>query len=181
VNDVEWLVAVGVAVALMFLAWLATVLAVVWALYRSNRVDPAARGMAPLSWLLSPAAPARLHRRLRGAVRLARGAGARGRAGRRRELVDELAQHAVALDRDLVLAAAFPRPLRRERLAVLAAATAQVEASAVRLADLAVASAAPVRPWGEPADADGLRQLAEHIDHLAGAHEELRRVEAVSS
>ena len=164
---------------LIFLAWLTTVLVVVWALRRSNRVDPKVRGMAPLWWLVSPGSSARLHRRIRGAVHLARCSAGRDRAGRQRELVEELAHHAVALDRDLVVAAAFPRPLRRQRLAALTDATVSIEASAVRLADLAAASAVPVRPWGEP-EPDGLRRLAESIDHLAGAHDELRRVEAVS-
>jgi hypothetical protein len=176
---VDWLVALAGAMIVMLLVWLMTVLTVLWALRRSNRVDPSVRGTAPLTWLVSPGSAARLHRRIRGAVQLAHRVG-RGRAGHHRELVSELSRHAVALDRELVVASAFPRPHRRGRLAALAAATSSIEASAIRLADLARASATPVPSWGDAAEPDGLHRLAERIDHLAGAHDELRRIEAVS-
>lgn len=175
----EWLVALAGAMTVLLLGWLTTVLVVYWALRRSNRVDPSVRGTAPLTWLVSPGSAARLHRRVRGAVQLARHSGG-GPRGRQPELVRELARQAVALDRDLVVAAAFPRPHRRARLAALAAATSSIEASAVRLVDLAAASAVPVRSPGEASEPDGLHRLAEQIDHLAGAHDELRRLDAVA-
>jgi hypothetical protein len=41
-----------------------------WRLRRLNRVDPARNSAAPLRWLVSPAEPARLHRRLRTVARV---------------------------------------------------------------------------------------------------------------
>ena len=109
----DWLVALAGAMTVMLLVWMTTVLTVLWALRRSNRVDPSVRGTAPLTWLVSPGSAARLHRRVRGAVQLARRVG-RGSAGQQRELVSELSRQAVALDHELVVASAFPRPHRRQ-------------------------------------------------------------------
>ncbi len=41
-----------------------------WRMARANRVSPAVRSPAPLSWLWSPSRAARMHRRLRVAVAL---------------------------------------------------------------------------------------------------------------
>jgi hypothetical protein len=166
------LLALATVMVLTLLAWLAVLLTVLWALRRANRVDRRVPGAAPFSWLWSPRQPARLHRRLRAAVRLARHGG-NGPARGTGHLVDELAGHAVTLDRQLVTVACCPAALRRTRLAELSAATATVEASAMRLTEVAsVASSLPT-------DGSALRHLAERIDHVAAAHAELRRVEAV--
>jgi hypothetical protein len=165
------LLALATVMVLTLLAWVVAVLTLLWALRRANRVDARVRAPAPITWLWSPRQPARLHRRLRGAVRLARRSG-NGPGGGTRHLVDELAGHAVALDRHLITAACCPASLRRARLADLAVRTATIEASAVRLTEVA-ASVAP------PADGSALQHLAERIDHVAVAHAELRHLETV--
>jgi hypothetical protein len=201
--DVEQvLAALAVVMVLMVVAWVGSLLAVVLAVRRANRVDRRVATPAPLTWLFSPRAGARLHRRLRAAVRLAqhstpvhahgsirarrtparpgrahplRGRAARGRSPHE-ELVDELAGRAVALDRQVVAAAAGPAASRRGRLAAVAADTALLEAAASNLAEVAAAASMP--PGG---DRDLTRDLVERIDHLAAAHAELRRLEAVPS
>ena len=56
-------------VALVIVATVAAGTALVMrALIRANRVSPRRRSAAPLSWLISPRLPARLHRRLQRAV-----------------------------------------------------------------------------------------------------------------
>src|SRR5688572_20755962 len=83
-----------------------------WQLARSNRILPDTPTTAPILWLWSPTQPARLHRRLRGAVRPLPlpAAGRRGRAatagpaGPHLELMQTVASQAVAVDHELVRA-----------------------------------------------------------------------------
>ena len=42
----DWLVALAGAMTVMLLVWMTTVLTVLWALRRSNRVDPSVRNPA---------------------------------------------------------------------------------------------------------------------------------------
>src|SRR3954465_12263710 len=97
-------------------------LVVLWRLRRRNRLHPRWPTSAPLSWLLHPGAPARLHRRLRHAVATAhyrsRGLGRHKVPGSRvGDLISELLHEAAAVDEQLVLAGRAPRPIRRRLLA----------------------------------------------------------------
>src|SRR5687768_5515315 len=74
------------------------------ALARTNRVSPTIPTLAPLTWAVLPERPARLHRRLRRAIAMARVAaashvssGGRG-GGTIPELVSELERRACVVD-----------------------------------------------------------------------------------
>src|SRR3954469_207569 len=127
-------------------------LVVLWRLGRRNRLHPRWPTMAPLSWLIHPGRPARLHRRLRHAVATAHyrtpGRGRHKVPGSSvDELISELLQEAAAVDEQLVLAGRAPRPIRRRLLAVASPQVAKLEQIAARLALLVSASA---RPGGAP-------------------------------
>lgn len=105
------------------------------ALIRANRIAPGRRSAAPLTWLVSPRLPARLHRRLRRAVQVsdfsvgtvAPTAAALGDVAR------ELTAHAASLDDWLVAARSLHPLARRPRLAQLTAEVREIELSAARL------------------------------------------------
>ena len=98
-----------------------------------NRVVPEVRSPAPLGWLWSPRAAARLHRRLRGSVLSARMA----LDGSFADLAREVEERAVALDRQLVAADRARLPARTRLVADLRDEVAQVEALDQRLVSMA--------------------------------------------
>jgi len=157
------------ALAVLTVAALATaavgVLGALWALRRRNRVHPRHRSAAPLTWLASPAAAARAHRQLRGAVALTRS----GVAPALADQAAELGRHAVGLDAELVHAARLPRPHRRQRVRALQAHVLVVERTAVQLVDLSRRPATPC----PPAPTDELARLAERVGLVAAARDEL--------
>lgn len=87
----------------------AVILLLRWHLGRRNRVHPKVRSPAPLHWLVSPTAPARMHRRLQTTVRVAS-------VHERREVPIAVAEQAVELDRRVVLAARHPGRARSSAL-----------------------------------------------------------------
>lgn len=154
---------------------------------RANRVRPDVDTGAPLWWLVSPAATARLHRRLRSAVVLA--SSARPAAPRRRwwrwrrpteegpmsTIALQLEQHAVALDRDLVLASRLRGPTRRAVLDPTGRQVVAVERLATRLA--AASRPDPRSPFTlAPAPAT-LERLDDELRALEGARDEIARIE----
>ncbi len=108
---------------------------VIRALGRANRVASGRRSAAPLSWLASPRAPARFHRRLRRAVGAAEfSVGSLAPAAvPLRDVAGELVGRAVAIDDCLVAAGALHPAARRPRLLQLASEVREVEGSAARL------------------------------------------------
>ena len=120
-----------VAVAVMALS----VALLMRALIRANRVAPGRRSAAPLTWLVSPRLPARLHRRLRRAVGVSQFAvgSIAPAAVPLREVAGELTARAVSLDDWLVPAQCLHPVARRPRLAQLTAEVRQIEVSAARL------------------------------------------------
>jgi hypothetical protein len=74
-------------------------------LRRRNRIHPKVSSPAPLRWLVSPAAPARLHRRLQTTVRVAS-------IHAPRKPLSDVALQAIELDRRVVLAARQPHGAR---------------------------------------------------------------------
>ncbi|MEA3019591.1 MAG: hypothetical protein QOI47_1115 [Actinomycetota bacterium] len=154
-------------------------LVVLWRLRRRNRVHPQWPTMAPLSWLVHPGTPARLHRRLRHAVATAqyRSPG----KGRHRvpgssvdELIAELLHEAAGVDEQLVLADRAPRAIRKRILGVTIPQVAKLEAIAARLAILVSASA---RPGGVPA-ANALLALEDRLDAIEVSRQEIADLEA---
>ena len=102
---------------------------------RANRVAPGRPSPAPLSWLASPGAPARLHRRLRRAVTTA-DVSARRIAPAAVALADvaaEITARAVAVDDGLVAASGLHPMARRGPLSDLTREVRDIEACAGRL------------------------------------------------
>jgi hypothetical protein len=168
-----------VCMVLTFVVASSAGLVVLWRLRRRNRLHPRWPTMAPLSWLVHPGAPARLHRRLRHAVATAHYR-APGR-GRHRipsssvdELINELLHEAAALDEQLVLAGRAPRAIRRRIIDVTAPQVAKLEGIAARLAVLVSASA---RPGGAPA-ATMILTLEDRLDALEVSRQEIADLEA---
>lgn len=155
---------------------------------RRHRVDPAVRTGAPITWLVDPRTPARLHRRLARvgttACTVADDQRARsepiGRRARRRfrrvepspllTTADELREQAVALDHQLVRLSLLAPPARRAMLADLGRAVDEVEQATARLALISAEVRAPrALATDDPAVVD----LARRVDWLAQAHAEL--------
>jgi hypothetical protein len=150
-----------------------------WRLRRRNRLHPSWPTAAPVTWLVHPGRPARLHRRLRAVVATAhyRPPG----RGRHKvphssvdELILELLHEAAAVDDQLVLAGRAPRPVRRQILSVTAPQVAKLEAIAGRLAVLVSASA---RPGGAPA-ANAILALEDRLDAIEVSRQEIADLEA---
>lgn len=154
-------------------------IAFLWRLRRRNRLHPSWPTGAPVSWLVHPGRPARLHRRLRAAVTTAhyRPPG-RGRHKIPQASVDELVasllHEAVAVDEQLVLAGRAPASVRRRLVATSAPQVAKLEAVAGRLAVLVSASA---RPGGVPA-ATAIQALEDRLDAIEVSRQEIADLEA---
>jgi hypothetical protein len=169
----EVLVAVAVFGVAALTLFAGAVIYARWRLRRQLRVRPSTRSAAPTSWLVSTSEPARLHRRLRKAATVARLAGARGDATTA-SLAADIEDHAVALELHLVM---LSRVWRRERASrkQLVAQVVQLELLSGRLAASAVEITRPrALTAGSP---DALAELAERIDALDAARQELATLE----
>lgn len=158
------------------------------AVWRANRVVPDRRTQAPISWLVSPREPARLHRRLRRAAEVSNGAVAPMRSASKRrqpdkalsplvQVADDLIAEAVQLDDRLPQAAgAFPQ-WRGQLLHELAAQVKEVEAAAVRLVQLSVTWQMEMRRAAElPTAGVAPLELRARLDAVEAALAELRPV-----
>jgi hypothetical protein len=154
-------------------------IALLWRLRRRNRLHRSWPTSAPVTWLVHPGRPARLHRRLRAAVATAsyRPPG-KGRHKVPQSSVDELVtallHEAVAVDEQLVLAGQAPASVRRRLVATSAPQVAKLEAVAGRLAVLVSASA---RPGGVPA-AEAIQALEDRLDIIEVSRQEIADLEA---
>ncbi len=167
-----WLIIAAVAVAA------AVVGLVRGRLKARHRVDPRVRTDVPYWWQLSPAPPARLHRRLARATAVARDGRERSRPPKKRlrrrspspldHLVDQLSAEAVAIDGHLVLVSRLDRTERARLLGGLDGQVRQVEHLAGRVAMLGVEAAAP------PERTDGPSAVDE-IEAQVGLLEQSRR------
>ncbi len=111
-------------------------------LVRANRVVPGRRSPAPLSWLWSWRAAARLHRRLRRAMQVAGYLMVPFESAPDADLVgvaDTLAARSAHLDERLVAVSVMAPPWRGKLLRELSAAVAEVESSVCHLERVAVA------------------------------------------
>jgi hypothetical protein len=154
-------------------------------LHLRNRVQPAVPTDAPLTWLVDPRSPARLHRRLTGVGRSARLVAARHRLPARRfrrapeqppmvALATELADRATRLDHEVARLARLAPAARREPLARAADAVAAMERAAVRLGEISDEVRAP-----RVLDLDhaGLLDVAGQLERLAEAHAALAEID----
>ncbi len=148
--------ALGSIAAVIAIAVVVTVLVVRWRLARRNRVHPKVPSAAPLRWLVAPSTPARLHRRLQTTVRVAS-----ARSGR--VLPAAVADHAVELDRRVVLAARQPYRSRSAALRALGAEADELDRLALALC--------------RPPDPDAVGDPYERLAALVDAHAELDAVD----
>lgn len=153
---------------------------------RHHRVDPAVPTDAPLSWLVDPRQPARLHRRLAKVGTTATLVAGDHRPAPRRFrrpappsplalTADELVAQAVVLDRQVTRLAALPAPARRQPLIELGRGIEELELASTRLVGL---SARVRAPQGLDTEDPVLTDIARRIDHLADAHQELSDLDA---
>ncbi|HXH59516.1 hypothetical protein [Iamia sp.] len=161
-----------------FLIVRAAVLLGARALARRNRVSPTLASPAPLTWLGQPGAAARLHRRLRAAVAVARAASASAPSAERlADLSAELEQEAVAIDSHLVVISHLTGKDRRLRLAPLALQVQRVEQVASQISLHAAQSQAPLRADGQRSTLD---DLAHQLEVLEEARTEVTDIEAAA-
>jgi len=152
---------------------------------RRNRVRPTEPDDVPLFWLISPQAPARLHRRLVAAARAAQLVAERhrpvGRRARRMEpptivvLCEQLEAHAASLDAHLAFAMRLAPAARRRVLANLAPGVSEIERTTVRISVMSAEMRAPVVLAEH---VDGIAEMSTRLDALESAHATLREVEA---
>jgi hypothetical protein len=130
----EFYTAVLVVNLLIAVAFVLPAALVLRKLRRANRVAPGRRSRAPLSWLVSLAAPARLHRRLRRAVAAADLSVAMSPAAQAlQDVAGELVARAISLDDCLVAVNALHPAVRRDHLTQLTAEVREIELSTARL------------------------------------------------
>jgi hypothetical protein len=153
------------------------VLPAAWVLHklrRANRVEPGRRSAAPLSWLVSLGAPARLHRRLRRTVSAANLSVAISPAAQAlQDVASELVERAISLDDRLVAVNALHPALRRTHLTQLAASVREIELSTGRLHRLS--SDWRLRLDQAAASATPFPDLHERMDSVEAALRELPR------
>jgi hypothetical protein len=177
--------AVATAGIVLIIFWVGAALAlgVAWrGVRRHNEVSARRPLRPPLRWLAAPGLCGRLHRRLRGAVAALRVAVPAPRRSRRAveapsslvPIADEIEAHALALDRQLVVADCLRGPRAMVVRRALARQVDDVEQLAHRVAAAAMASS---QPGGEPTPA-ALERIAEQLDALDAARAEIARLEA---
>jgi hypothetical protein len=186
----EVVVAIGVMFLLVVVTAAVAIGLLAHTLIRSNRVVPNRRSSAPLTWLWSWAAAARLHRRLRRAVRavayvigpLRPPSRGRGRTGHPTsplvDVADALVARAADVD-DRVVAASRVAPRWRSRLlADLGVAVAEVEASVAHLGRVAVTWRTQMDAAGGVADPLPALDLRARLDAVEAALAEVAGVDA---
>ncbi|MCU1499048.1 MAG: hypothetical protein JWM47_3001 [Acidimicrobiales bacterium] len=181
----EWLV-----VAVLAILFTATTLACIIALMarnrvnRHHRVDPAVATDAPITWLVDPRTPARLHRRLAkvgtSTTAVADDHRPTGRKARKAEpspllaTAQDVRAQAVLLDRQVTRLAVLAPGARRGPLLELSGRVAEVETAAARLVALSTRVRAP---QGLTTDERALADITARVDRLAEAHHELLAVD----
>lgn len=152
---------------------------------RRNRVRPADAPTAPIYWLVAPQAPARLHRRLVAAARVAQAVAERhrptGRRARRQDpptivsLCEQLEAHAASIDAHLPLVAHHPPARRREVLAHVNRSVKELERMAARLSVMSTEISAPTVLAGH---VDTMAELRTRLDTLEAAHATFGEIES---
>ncbi len=172
-----------ITVTVVYLSFVALagafVASILYSLRKRNRVSATAKTPAPVTWLVSPRAPARMHRRLRNALTSARIAYAPAVGEAHPQLPDlalTLEREAILTDQRLVAASVTPRPHRRRTLQPLQAEVREIE----RLAHQIAHTARRAGPAAIPEAADGLQDVAEQLAALRAAQEEVETVDLVA-
>lgn len=174
----ELLIAVMVMMLITCLVLLLVVFLGARAMRKRNRVSPDVETSAPVSWLGAPGAGARLHRRLRTAVVVARSASAAApTAAHLAELTAELEREAVGIDAHLVIGSRVKGRDGRTRMAALAQQVRKVEQVASQISLLAAQAQAPMVG---AAQGSALDDLSRQLDHLEQARHEVAEVETAA-
>lgn len=139
-------------------------------LRRANRVTPDAQHHVPLHWLVSPARPARLHRRLRNLASWA----SQQPAGENDTTWAQLVHEVVVTDARLVTAAKANGRARPGEFDEIAATTTRLEDLAVRLRNIERSAGGDP---DTPPPSDALELLEHRVDHLEAAHADLADLE----
>lgn len=151
-------------------------------LQKRNRVSPAVRTPAPLTWLVSPSQTARLHRRLRNAMVDVHLAPSRRSRPATECSIDEfrreLELQAIELDHHLVVAARHPRSQRRVLLDPLQSQVAQVEQLSIRLSRMQRPDGSLDSGWDLHAQPpEVMARIGHQLDLLDAASDELAQIE----
>jgi hypothetical protein len=158
------------------------------AVWRTNRVVPDRRTHAPISWLVSPREPARLHRRLRRTAQAANSSVAPLRSAPKRrqsdnavsplvQVADDLIAQAILLDDRLPQAASAAPQWRSPLLHELGIEVKEVEAAAGRLGRLAATWQMEMRRAAElPTPGIAPLELRSRLDAVEAALAELRPI-----
>lgn len=163
-------IGVASAVATLLALWLGA-----RALRKRNQVVPGTPTAAPTAWMASPKAGARLHRRLRTAVAVARSSAAAAQANPQLiELSAELEREAIALDGHVVVASRIVGKEGKARMAALSGQVRQIEQMASQMSMLAVQAQAALVAKG---NGSALDDLARQLDLLEEARHEVAVVE----
>jgi len=163
-----WVVILLAAILLMIVAGGAALALSSRRSYRAaNQIVPGITTGAPAEWAGAHTAEARLHRRLRDAMRALHTHPRRDEPGFL-DLRVGLEQQALAVDERLVAVAALPEGFRAEPLAAVGAAVAAVEGAVATL----VMTMAPDAPRLERATAE----LTERLGYIERARLELERL-----
>lgn len=179
-----------VALSLFIVTWaifvIVALFVVRWRLHLANQVSPRNRSNAPLTWLWSPARPARLHRRLRSDIQsltlVAPGAQKDSRVQTESSLgIDaihqELENQAVTIDHKVVAASHLPRAPKRIALNHLEDQAAQLEALTKRLIRLHHERNSFISEPSTAMAEDPLHEIDEKLELLESAHEEIASFE----
>lgn len=162
----KWFLVAAVWVVVAIVAMAAGVVGMVRLRLRArHRINPKVPTDTPYLWMLSPATPARLHRRLAKAMAVARDGLERTRPPKRRlrrklapspldPLVAKLDAEALAVDRHLLLVSRLGGGERQRLLAHLDGQVRQVEHLAGRVAMLGVQAASPIERIDGPTAID---------------------------
>jgi hypothetical protein len=178
--------ALAIVLLTAFVGWVSVVvggaLFVHRRLRRLHRVHPDRPSTAPMTWLVVPARHARMHRRLRNAVRAARLAIPAPTASDPSlslpQLREQMEQQAVVVDHQVVIASRLGRSQRRRMLMRLEADVTKVEDIAERLVTLDARPAhLPRSGWAaEPPDVV-LERIGSQVELLEMARQEIDRIE----
>lgn len=179
------LLGILLTIVLVSLAFVATVGVFSWQLNRSNRVDPEVATPAPILWLWSPTQPAKLHRRLRGAVRPLVVPTRRGRKAPplppHAELGRTVSSQAVAIDRQIVAVSRTSRQNRRRQLHAITPHVVEIERLSLRLVHQQRMATQPANIGGPhrhaPSTVEVLTDVGSRLDRLDEAHHELVAIE----
>jgi hypothetical protein len=176
-----WMVLALIAAWAMFSALLVLVpiFVVLYRLRRRNRVSPDQPTPAPITWLSSPTRAARLHRRLRSAVAVARmiaeRATAEGRLSRASELAFELEAEALSIDRQLPIVARLAPRERGLALGHITGQVVEVERLVSRLSVLEASEHARPR-LGHHGTA--MEELSRQLEALEAARAEVNTIDS---